>query len=54
MTVIKKFVKINVALWQQMDLYNQLKPTVVPTNVVSRKYSFFLKETIPDIGEVEQ
>ena len=37
-----------------MDLYNQLKPTIVPTNTVSRKYSFFEKKTIPDIGEVDQ
>lgn len=44
MTMIKKFIKINVALWQQMDLYNQLKPTIVPTNTVSRKYSFFEKK----------
>ena len=42
--MIKKFIKINVALWQQMDLYNQLKPTIVPTNTVSRKYSFFEKK----------
>ena len=42
--MIKKFIKINVALWQQMDLYNQLKPTIVPTNIVSRKYSFFEKK----------
>lgn len=31
-----------------MDLYNQLKPTIVPTNTVSR--NTFLKRKIPDIA----